>query len=239
MFSRTPVACADGFPRMFSRTPVACGRFPAPRLAARLWRARETAAHATGVRLNERGFTHVPHPLPVRRLGPSAGVCAARLCANQEQAPNVLILFTDDQRADTIAALGNQHIQTPNLDRLVRQRHRLHPRLLHGLDAGRGLRAVARHAAERPQPLPRPRQPQGHHHLAGNVRARRAIATFMTGKWHNQDSLRPARLPGGQGRLLRRHGRSLHAAGRRTSRPAHTLTPTTAQRQALGRAVRR
>jgi arylsulfatase A-like enzyme len=35
--------------------------------------------------------------------------------------PNVLFLFSDDQRADTIAALGNKHIQTPNLDRLVQQ----------------------------------------------------------------------------------------------------------------------
>jgi len=34
--------------------------------------------------------------------------------------PNVLFLFTDDQRADTIAALGNPHIKTPNLDRLVK-----------------------------------------------------------------------------------------------------------------------
>lgn len=34
--------------------------------------------------------------------------------------PNVLFLFTDDQRADTIGALGNQHAITPNLDRLVR-----------------------------------------------------------------------------------------------------------------------
>jgi len=34
--------------------------------------------------------------------------------------PNVVFLFADDQRADTIAALGNQHIKTPNLDRLVR-----------------------------------------------------------------------------------------------------------------------
>ena len=33
--------------------------------------------------------------------------------------PSVLVLFTDDQRADTIHALGNAHIQTPNLDRLV------------------------------------------------------------------------------------------------------------------------
>jgi len=33
--------------------------------------------------------------------------------------PNILFLFADDQRADTIAALGNPIIKTPNLDRLV------------------------------------------------------------------------------------------------------------------------
>jgi arylsulfatase A-like enzyme len=33
--------------------------------------------------------------------------------------PNILFLFADDQRADTIAAYGNPHIKTPNLDRLV------------------------------------------------------------------------------------------------------------------------
>jgi arylsulfatase A-like enzyme len=33
--------------------------------------------------------------------------------------PNVLFLFTDDQRQDTISALGNPHIETPNLDKLV------------------------------------------------------------------------------------------------------------------------
>lgn len=33
--------------------------------------------------------------------------------------PNILFLFADDQRADTIAAHGNAHIQTPNLDRLA------------------------------------------------------------------------------------------------------------------------
>jgi arylsulfatase A-like enzyme len=35
--------------------------------------------------------------------------------------PNVLFIFTDDQRFDTIAALGNAEIETPNLDRLVRR----------------------------------------------------------------------------------------------------------------------
>jgi arylsulfatase A-like enzyme len=33
--------------------------------------------------------------------------------------PNILFLFADDQRADTIAAHGNRHIKTPNLDQLV------------------------------------------------------------------------------------------------------------------------
>jgi len=35
--------------------------------------------------------------------------------------PNILLLFTDQQRADTIGALGNPVIQTPTLDSLVRE----------------------------------------------------------------------------------------------------------------------
>ncbi|MCA9072002.1 MAG: sulfatase-like hydrolase/transferase [Planctomycetaceae bacterium] len=35
--------------------------------------------------------------------------------------PNVLFLLTDDQRPDTIHALGNSLIETPNLDRLVQE----------------------------------------------------------------------------------------------------------------------
>ena len=37
------------------------------------------------------------------------------------QHPNVIFLLSDDQRPDTIGALGNDVIQTPNLDRLVRE----------------------------------------------------------------------------------------------------------------------
>ncbi|PYJ37594.1 MAG: choline-sulfatase [Verrucomicrobia bacterium] len=35
--------------------------------------------------------------------------------------PDILFIMTDQQRFDTIAALGNSHIYTPNLDRLVRR----------------------------------------------------------------------------------------------------------------------
>src|SRR5437660_11987327 len=37
--------------------------------------------------------------------------------------PDILFIMTDQQRFDTIAALGNSHIYTPNLDRLVRRGH--------------------------------------------------------------------------------------------------------------------
>lgn len=37
----------------------------------------------------------------------------------QKRRPNVLFIIADDQRYGTIHALGNEEIQTPNLDRLV------------------------------------------------------------------------------------------------------------------------
>jgi len=43
------------------------------------------------------------------------------MVAQAEDRPNVLFLFADDQRPDTIAALGNPVIKTPNLDALVRR----------------------------------------------------------------------------------------------------------------------
>ena len=35
--------------------------------------------------------------------------------------PNILFIMTDQQRFDTIRALGNEHIYTPNLDRLAQR----------------------------------------------------------------------------------------------------------------------
>ncbi len=40
--------------------------------------------------------------------------------ASAAERPNILLLVSDDQRPDTICALGNEVIQTPNLDELVR-----------------------------------------------------------------------------------------------------------------------
>ncbi|MAU22122.1 MAG: arylsulfatase [Martelella sp.] len=38
----------------------------------------------------------------------------------QDQRPNIVFILTDQQRLDTINALGHSHMETPNLDRLVR-----------------------------------------------------------------------------------------------------------------------
>jgi len=46
---------------------------------------------------------------------------SARSLGQQHRRPNVLFILTDDQRADTIHALGNDRIRTPTLDRLVVQ----------------------------------------------------------------------------------------------------------------------
>jgi arylsulfatase A-like enzyme len=63
----------------------------------------------------------------LKAAGAGAGLAAlARLAPAAEagaagKRPNVIVLLTDDQRGDTIAALGNTHIQTPNLDTLVKE----------------------------------------------------------------------------------------------------------------------
>jgi arylsulfatase A-like enzyme len=51
-----------------------------------------------------------------------AALAMPRLLAGAERTgrPNVLFILTDDQREDTIAALGNPHVKTPGLDALVR-----------------------------------------------------------------------------------------------------------------------
>jgi len=63
-----------------------------------------------------------------RRFLEATGIAAASLAARgaaraaeaPRRRPNVVFLFTDDQREDTVAALGNPHIETPNLDALAR-----------------------------------------------------------------------------------------------------------------------
>lgn len=52
--------------------------------------------------------------------------CASSLHAAEPPRPNILFLFADDQRADTIAALGNPIIKTPTIDSLVKRGFTFH-----------------------------------------------------------------------------------------------------------------
>ncbi len=55
----------------------------------------------------------------VAALGVLHAVAGPARAAAGADRPNVLVVVTDDQRPDTIGALGNPVIRTPNLDRLV------------------------------------------------------------------------------------------------------------------------
>lgn len=57
------------------------------------------------------------------RLGVGAAALAAARGGSARanlRRPNVLFILTDDQREDTVGALGNPHIRTPHLDGLAR-----------------------------------------------------------------------------------------------------------------------
>ncbi|MDB5384989.1 MAG: Arylsulfatase, partial [Planctomycetaceae bacterium] len=57
--------------------------------------------------------------MKIARILVVIAVLLAPFSTNAAEKPNILFLFADDMRADTIAAHGNPHIKTPNLDQLV------------------------------------------------------------------------------------------------------------------------
>jgi arylsulfatase A-like enzyme len=98
--------------------------------------------------------------------------------------PNVLFLFADDQRPDTIAALGNAVIQTPNLDRLAKRGVAFDRAYMQGGMQGatcvpsRAMLLSGRPLFRIDEKLLRdPTWPDAFGHAG--------YTTFMTGKWHN------------------------------------------------------
>jgi arylsulfatase A-like enzyme len=100
--------------------------------------------------------------------------------------PNILFLFADDQRADTIAALGNPVIKTPNLDRLAHRGMAFSRAYMQGgfngatcvpsramLMSGRNLFHVDEKLREETWP---------------EAFGRSGYTTFVSGKWHNGDA---------------------------------------------------
>lgn len=62
----------------------------------------------------------IPRHCLFKLLAGLSCVFAGHLCAADAK-PNVLFIVSDDQRWDTISALGNAEIKTPNLDALVKR----------------------------------------------------------------------------------------------------------------------
>jgi arylsulfatase A-like enzyme len=102
--------------------------------------------------------------------------------------PNVVLLFTDDQRFDTIAALGHPQIITPNLDALVADGTTFtHAHIPCGTSGAvcmpsRAMLHTGRtlfHLEGAGQSIP------AEHVLLGEALAAAGYRTFGTGKWHN------------------------------------------------------
>jgi len=102
--------------------------------------------------------------------------------------PNILLFFTDDQRFDTIGALGNDRIRTPNLDELVAAGTSFTRAHIPGgtcgavcmpsramLHTGRTLFHIDREGQDVPES----------HITMGECFKAAGYATFGTGKWHN------------------------------------------------------
>lgn len=136
--------------------------------------------------------------------------------------PNVLFVFTDDQRADTIAALGNPHIKTPNLDQLVKRG----TAFTRAYCMGSMQPAVC--VPSRAMMLSGRSLFKTKDNLQGiptwpTMFARAGYRTFITGKWHNQPASLLAAFSEGKSIFFGGMG-SPYALPIADITPQHTLT---------------
>ena len=113
-----------------------------------------------------------------------AALLAAVVSLSAAPAPNVVFIFADDQRADTIAALGNPVIKTPNLDRLVKRGVAFTHAYMQGGNQGatcvpsRAMLLSGRSLAQIDEKLLK-------HETWPHAFGQAGYATFAAGKWHN------------------------------------------------------
>ena len=98
--------------------------------------------------------------------------------------PNVLILFADDQRPDTIGAHGNPHIRTPNLDRLVAEGFSFRRAYCLGSQGG-AVCVPSRAMLNTGKSFFKLSSDMRGETTLGQILGRSGFTTFATGKWHN------------------------------------------------------
>ncbi len=140
-------------------------------------------------------------------LRPLILLLAASAAAAAER-PNVLFLFADDQRPDTIGAWGNPHIQTPNLDRLARAGCSFKSNYCMGAFGG-AVCVPSRAMLNTGKSFFRIQMDMSGERTLGEALQQSGYHTFATGKWHNQ---RPSWLRSfAEGRSIMFGGMSDHS----------------------------
>ena len=98
--------------------------------------------------------------------------------------PNILFLFADDQRPDTIGALGNEFIETPGLDRLVAEGTSFLNNHCMGSTSG-AVCLPSRAMVMSGRSLHRVKTDLAGVTTLGEALGKGGYRTFGTGKWHN------------------------------------------------------
>ncbi|MGJ8726397.1 MAG: sulfatase-like hydrolase/transferase [Roseibacillus sp.] len=114
----------------------------------------------------------------------------AGFASAESNRPNIIFLFADDQRADTIGAHGNPHIQTPHLDKLAESGFSFRRNYCAGSFSGavcvasRAMLMTGRHWMNLPEEKPASNWGDSTP-LPSLLSSNGDYRSFIIGKWHN------------------------------------------------------